>query len=197
MARWSPSIGLFFHNNNNNNNNNAPYSWSSDDDDDDDDDDEDIIDNNNNKTSRIRRIILGRKMRPYCDPTLLTRVLEFGLEARSLHVGASPNDCSEHSTTDQNNIPVIQVETSEGRAEYKQLQSELMARTDPIREQLLANCKAFTRLAFTEEQLMKAALNPSDEQFAKAEPGGLPWKQNLIDRNGSKTKEEETKRRNM
>ena len=130
-------------------------------------------------------------------PFLLTRVLEFGLEARSLHVGASPNDCSEHSTTDQNNIPVIQVETSEGRAEYKQLQSELMARTDPIREQLLANCKAFTRLAFTEEQLMKAALNPSDEQFAKAEPGGLPWKQNLIDRNGSKTKEEETKRHNM
>mmetsp|Transcript_13350 Transcript_13350/g.28986 ORF Transcript_13350/g.28986 Transcript_13350/m.28986 type:complete len:611 (-) Transcript_13350:36-1868(-) len=124
---------------------------------------------------------IALKLTPFCDPSLLEDIIHISLKARSLDVGASPYDCSSYSS-DTNPIPVIKVESPEARALYKELQTQLMADADSIRKRLLANYQAVLRLQLSESQLARAALNPNDEQFAKAEPGGLPWRQNLIER---------------
>lgn len=126
---------------------------------------------------------IALRVKPYCDPSLLVDILGVALEARSLDVGASPYDCSEYSGDNKGSpIPIIPVETPEGRAIYKALQSELMEKAEGIRLRLLANYEAFGALAFASNQLERATSNPNDEQFAKAEPGGKPWRHNLIDR---------------
>jgi hypothetical protein len=126
---------------------------------------------------------IALRVKPYCDPALLVDILGIALEARSLDVGASPYDCSEYSADNEGNpIPIIPVETPEGRAAYKVQQTDLMEKAEGTRLRLLANYEVFGALAFCSNQLQKATSNPNDEQFAKAEPGGMPWRHNLIDR---------------
>jgi len=153
---------------------------------------------------------IALRLKPYCDPSVLVDVLEIALEARSIDVGASPYDCSAYSwrkgtgrgrTTPAptgtasdaergggsspsplSPVPVVPVETAEGRALYKDLQSELMGRAGVVRRKLLANYEAYGALAFATRQLEEASRNPADERFARAEPGGRSWRHNLIDR---------------
>lgn len=124
---------------------------------------------------------IALKLTPHCDPGLLARVLEVALAARALDVGASPYDASFYGT-EKRPVPVVPVETPEGRALYRELQIGLMETAEPVRRALLQNYNLFLQLSFTDEQLERAIENPSDERFARAEPGGLPWRKNLIDR---------------
>ena len=135
---------------------------------------------------------IALRVKPYCDPALLVEILGIALEARSLDVGASPYDCSEYSVDNKGSpIPIIPVETPEGRATYKAQQTELMERAEGVRLRLLANYEAFGALAFCSDQLESATSNPNDEQFAKAEPGGMPWRHNLIDRPDAQNQQKE------
>lgn len=115
------------------------------------------------------------KLQPFVDPHLLERVLEIALLARMLDVAASPYDASGYG------VSVVPVETLEGRAQYRQEQTVLMERADPIRRDLLAAYDSFLVMAFGEcggETSTQARADP--ERYAKAEPGGLPWRKNLV-----------------
>lgn len=138
---------------------------------------------------------IALRIKPYCDPSLLVDVLRVALASRTLDVGASPYDCTAYSGDNEGTpIRVIPVETTEGRALYKNLQTELMAKAEVVRKRLLMNYEAFGMLAFSNDQLETARNDPSDERFAKAEPGGRAWRHNLIDRPESiKAKIEQTK----
>ncbi|VEU41124.1 unnamed protein product [Pseudo-nitzschia multistriata] len=140
---------------------------------------------------------IALRLVPYCDPGLLLDVLGVALRARALDVGASPNDCSSYRCRSWGNataaataaaagtttpIRTIPIETPAGRALYKELQKELMAEAAPIRERLLSNYETVLRTMYTPDQLEEASENPSDERFARAEPGGLPWRKNLLER---------------
>lgn len=111
------------------------------------------------------------RLQPYCDPVLLQRVLNVALSARTLDVAASPYDASWY------HVEVIPIETFEGRATYRQQQTQLMGEAKPIREELLRAYDLF--LAFGGPDI--TPLYPDPERFARAEPGGLPWRSNLID----------------
>jgi hypothetical protein len=87
------------------------------------------------------------KLQPFCDATLLQRVLQIALEARTLDVAASPYDSSAYG------VGFIPIETAEGRAEYKQRQIELMIKAEPIRRSLLDAYNCFLALAFDEKDI--------------------------------------------
>jgi hypothetical protein len=110
------------------------------------------------------------KLQPFCDPRLLQKVLKVALDARTLDVAASPYDASHYG------VGVIPVETPEGRAEYRQQQINLMRRAEPVRVELLRAYDLLLNLGFGEQIQDK----PSPERYAKAEPGGHPWRKNLI-----------------
>jgi hypothetical protein len=114
------------------------------------------------------------KLRPFCDPVLIQRVLQIALEARRLDVAASPYDATAFG------IGVVPVETEEGRAEYRRQQTVLMKRAEVVRGDLLLAYQRFLPMAFQESSLQQADRKPQAERFAKAEPGGLPWRKNLI-----------------
>ena len=113
---------------------------------------------------------MALKLDPYCDPLLLQDILEIALAARTLDVAASPYDATAYG------VDPIPVETAEGRAEYRQRQSALMVRTEPTRRALLRAYDLVLRIGFGEH--VKDA--PTAERYAKAEPGGLPWRKNLL-----------------
>jgi hypothetical protein len=87
------------------------------------------------------------KLQPFCDATLLQQVLQIALEARTLDVAASPYDASAYG------VGIIPIETTEGRAEYKQRQVELMNKAQPIRRNLLDAYNCFMALAFDEKDI--------------------------------------------
>jgi hypothetical protein len=118
---------------------------------------------------------IAMRLQPFCDPDLLLRALKMSLDARRLDVAASPYDAREFG------VGVIPVETGEGRALYRKEQRELMARAEPIRRELLDAYNVFLKLAFDEDPAqLDSLVTPSDERYAKAEPGGRPWRKNLI-----------------
>jgi hypothetical protein len=87
------------------------------------------------------------KLQPFCDASLLQRVLEIALEARKLDVAASPYDASEYG------VGVVPIETPEGRTEYKRQQTDLMKKAEPVRRDLLKAYYCFLSLAFEDEDL--------------------------------------------
>jgi hypothetical protein len=93
------------------------------------------------------------KLQPYCDASLLERVLEVALEARALDVAASPYDASSYG------VGVIPIETTEGRAEYKRLQIEIMKRSEPVRRDLLDAYNCFLALAFDSDDILAESRN--------------------------------------
>ena len=125
----------------------------------------------------LLKIIL--KLQPFCNPLLLQRVLQYALEARKLDVAASPYDASSYG------LGVVPVETTKGRSEYKKQQIQLMENVKPIRQDLLHAYNIFLPLAFNDHMINKATNEPQAERYSKAEPGGLPWRKNLIDNPGS------------
>lgn len=127
---------------------------------------------------------IALKIQPFIDATLMGDILEVALKSRLLDVEASPYDATAFGAE------VVAVETSAGRKVYRTRQKQLMNEAEPIRIRLLEAYETFINLAFPEEIL----LNRSDEnhvkrddvyiapeRFAKAEPGGLPWRKNLIE----------------
>jgi hypothetical protein len=121
----------------------------------------------------LLKIVL--RLQPFCNPDLVQRVLKLSLDARRLDVAASPYDATEF------NVGVIPVETEEGRALYRKQQRVLMERAEPIRKELLDSYNIFLKLAFDEDpSLLESHVTPSEERFAQAQPGGKPWRRNLI-----------------
>ena len=89
-------------------------------------------------------------------------------------MAASPYDASAFG------LAPIPVETLAGRNEYRRQQEALMEKATPVRERLFRAYEAFLPLAFGEERLADAAANPGAERYARASPGGRPWRQSLI-----------------
>ncbi len=94
---------------------------------------------------------IALKLQPFCDPTLLERVLEIALEARRLDVAASPYDASSYG------VDAVPIDTPEGRAEYRIQQRRLMQRAELVRQNLLQAYDAFIGLAFDDKVLEQAA----------------------------------------
>jgi hypothetical protein len=82
------------------------------------------------------------KLLPFIDDTLVQDVLHVALQARTLDVAASPYDASSYG------VPVVPVETSDGRRFYRQQQVQLAEMATPIRTRLLSAYDTFLQLAF-------------------------------------------------
>jgi len=89
------------------------------------------------------------KLRPFvADFTpnnLLVDALRLSLAARRLDVAASPYDAKEYG------VGVVQIETSEGRALYRQEQLALMEQAEPIRQRLIQAYETFLEVAFEKQ----------------------------------------------
>ena len=121
------------------------------------------------------------RLQPFVDVGLLVDVLEVALKARRLDVEASPYDGGKYG------LGVVPVETREGRRVYKERQVEIMEEAEPIRKRLLEAYEVFLRLTFEDEYLGflgdEGGLEngyAAPERFSTAQPGGLPWRQNMI-----------------
>lgn len=88
------------------------------------------------------------KLQPFCHASILQRVLSVALEARTLDVAASPYDASVYG------VEVIPIENSNGRAEYKRRQVDLMKRADPVRRDLLEAYNTFLALTFSSDDIV-------------------------------------------
>ncbi len=147
---------------------------------------------------------IALKLGPFIDTELLGDVLEISLAARKLDVEASPYDASAYGAG------IVPVETSAGRKIYRDRQRELMNVAEPVRIRLLEAYDVVMKLGFDDDlvkgslpllpnsQKVKRTKETDDdyqntntsqemqhpyadkERFARAEPGGLPWRQNLI-----------------
>lgn len=118
---------------------------------------------------------IGLRLQPFCDSELLIRILQIALDARRLDVAASPYDARDYG------VGVVPVETEEGRALYRKMQRELMDRAEPIRRELLDAYNAFLQLAFEQNPaVLESQVMPAEERYAQAEPGGRPWRKNLV-----------------
>lgn len=129
------------------------------------------------------------KLQGFVDPALMGDVLEVALAARTLDVEASPYDATAYGAG------IVPIETNEGRKMYREKQILLMQRAEHVRRRLLNAYEVFMNLAFHEELLgghlslnedAKGSINGrayvAPERHAKAEPGGLPWRKNLIEK---------------
>ena len=94
---------------------------------------------------------IALKLQPFCDTTLLGRVLSVALEARKLDVAASPYDASEYD------LGVIPIDTPDGRAEYRTQQRLLMTKVQPVRQALYHSYSNFLSLAFDDTILEKGS----------------------------------------
>ena len=129
---------------------------------------------------------IALKLQPFVDGDLIGDVLEVAIKARKLDVEASPYDAREYGAG------IVAVETLEGRKIYKERQRALMEESEPVRIRLLQAYEDFMELAF-EEEYRRSDLHERDkhktqplpfvapERLAKAQPGGLPWRHNLIE----------------
>ena len=117
---------------------------------------------------------IAMKLRPFCDPLLLQQILELAVRSRRLDVAASPYDATTYG------VQVVAVETQQGRREYRSQQKGLMAQAKIIRQELLWNYQLFLATSFSPDALQAAKAKPQAERYAKAQPGGLPWRRNLI-----------------
>lgn len=71
------------------------------------------------------------KIAPFCPSDVVADTFEVALAAREIDMRASPYDLAAYGFTP------VKIETSEGRAEYAELQRETFSRSQPVRERLL------------------------------------------------------------
>lgn len=144
---------------------------------------------------------IGLKLQGFIASELMVDILEIALAARKLDVEASPYDATAYGAG------IVPVETNSGRKIYRDRQIGLMQRAEPVRQRLLEAYEVFMKMAFDESLLCgsdefvggrgkRASANNdvttksnngdgpyvAPERFAKAEPGGLPWRKNLIEK---------------
>jgi hypothetical protein len=120
-------------------------------------------------------IKLALRLQPFCNPTLVQDALEIAIRGRRLDVAGSPYDATSYG------ILAIPIETSAGRTEFQRQQVDLMEAAEPVRRRLLQAYTVFLQVAFDEQLLREARLYPAAERFARAEPGGMPWRKNLVE----------------
>lgn len=120
---------------------------------------------------------IALRLSPWVPSELTADALQLALEARKLDVAASPYDASAFG------IEPILIEHEAGRQVFRARQLQLMERAQPLRTSLLSAYETFLRDAFSNDHLSEAAESPSAERFATAQPGGLPWRRNLIELN--------------
>lgn len=132
---------------------------------------------------------IALKLQPFLKAELLGEILEVGIKARRLDVEASPYDARSYGAG------VVPVETQEGRALYRERQSVLMEEVEPVRIRLLKAYDDFMGIAFAEEfvgqhDIVEGGIGKEGDQYspfvaperiAKAQPGGKPWRRNLIE----------------
>lgn len=75
------------------------------------------------------------KLAPLVSSQLVTDCFELALTARTIDMRASPYDLSNYG------LSPIPIETPAGRAEYVRAQTDLTARADPLRSELIARCQ--------------------------------------------------------
>mmetsp|Transcript_28219 Transcript_28219/g.56775 ORF Transcript_28219/g.56775 Transcript_28219/m.56775 type:complete len:514 (-) Transcript_28219:202-1743(-) len=147
---------------------------------------------------------IGLKLQGFIDSELMVDILEVALAARKLDVEASPYDATEYGAG------IVPIETNEGRKVYRERQIGLMQRAESVRQRLLDAYEVFMKIAFDESLLLgsdefvggRGKRTPSvvddnvvtsksntgdgpyvaPERLAMAEPGGLPWRKNLIEK---------------
>jgi hypothetical protein len=118
---------------------------------------------------------IGLRLQPFCDAGLMRRILQLSMDARRLDVAASPYDATAYG------VGIVPIETKAGRAQYRKEQRELMERAEPIRRELVDAYNLFLKLAFDDDPvLLEAQVTPSAERYATAQPGGKPWRYNLM-----------------
>ena len=116
------------------------------------------------------------RLQPFVNATLISRVVDLALQARRLDVAASPYD-----GTAYDGVSIVPIETPEGRAEYRHQQQELMRHAQVLRRELLDAYHIFLYVAFDPIILQHAeTMQPDAERFAQTQPGGLPWRRNLV-----------------
>ena len=130
---------------------------------------------------------IGLKLGGFIDSQLIADVLEVALDSRKLDVAASPYDASSYG------LDPIPVETSDGRRMYRDEQLRLMKRAEPVRQRLLDAYEVFMTLAFDQSLLGPSIVHDdtesmdvvmpyvAPERLARATPGGLPWRRNLVE----------------
>jgi hypothetical protein len=119
---------------------------------------------------------MALKLQPFIDATLVQRVLKIALASRRLDIAASPYDATAYG------VDAVPIESEEGRTMYRLQQMQLMKEAEPIRRDMLHAYDDFLHYSFAPELLEEAMQSPANERFAKAEPGGLPWRKNLLQR---------------
>ena len=117
---------------------------------------------------------IALRLQPFCGSELIQHTLATALQARRLDVAASPYDASAYG------VGIVPVETAEGRALYRREQIKLMKQAVPVRKEVLRAYDALLQAAFDDSVLAEANRSPQPERFAQAEPGGLPWRKNLV-----------------
>jgi len=125
---------------------------------------------------------IALKLQSFIDAELLGDILEISIQARRLDVEASPYDATSYGAG------IVPVETPVGRKMYREQQTDLMYRAEPVRIRLLDAYRTFMGISFDSELLgggddesEKSIAYVAPERLSKAEPGGLPWRQNLIE----------------
>lgn len=110
------------------------------------------------------------RLQPFVSSTLLTEALAVALQARTLDVEASPYDVTGYhglrwshdvniAESDEIGVPcgtmplgAVEVETEEGRKEYRRRQAEVMVRGEVVREKLLRAYSEFLMEVFGIEE---------------------------------------------
>ena len=95
---------------------------------------------------------IGLKLHGYVNSELIGDVTEVALAARQLDVEASPYDATEYGPR------IVPVKTNERRKMYKEKQTLLMHRKEPVRKRLLDVYEVFIKLAFEEVLLVAKSL---------------------------------------
>lgn len=75
------------------------------------------------------------KLAPLVESGLVADCFELALSAREVDMRASPYDLTDYG------LEPIAIETPAGRAEYVRAQTDLTARADPLRSELIARCE--------------------------------------------------------
>lgn len=96
-------------------------------------------------------IKMSLRLQPFVGADLVRECLQVALAARRLDVAASPYDATAYG------LSPVPVETPQGRADYRQIQTNHMRQAEPVRQRLLDAYRTFLHLAFDQDTLRMAS----------------------------------------
>jgi hypothetical protein len=109
-------------------------------------------------------IKMSNRLQPFMAADLIRECLEVALDARRLDVAASPYDAAAYG------LLAIPIETPEGRADYRNIQTSLMRQAEPVRRRLLEAYRVLLAVAFDDDVLELASM---DAKMAPKRPVAL------------------------